>query len=97
MKRVLLVCNSVLTREVLVGPLTDRGYEVLSVEDTWEAVGVCGRHEVDLLVIELDWPGDDGWTGWELINGALEAEPRLPVVLLTGRGGLPERRERSGG
>ncbi len=29
MKRVLLVTNSVLTREVLVGPLEDRGWDVV--------------------------------------------------------------------
>jgi CheY-like chemotaxis protein len=90
MNKVLVVSNSVLTREVVAGPLTDRGYEVLSAQDTWEAISLCGRQEVDLLVVDLDWPEDDGWSGWEMIKGALGAEPPLPVLLLTGRGELAE-------
>jgi DNA-binding NtrC family response regulator len=90
MKKVLVVSNSMLTREVLLGPLTERGFEVLSAEDTWEAISLFGRQEVDLLVVDLDWPEDDGWSGWELIKGARGAEPPLPILLLTGRGELAE-------
>ena len=62
-KRVLLVTNSVLTREILAGPLEDRGWEVVIAKDTWEAVGECGGRAVDLLLMDLDWPGDSGWSG----------------------------------
>ena len=84
-KRVLLLTNSVLTREVLVGPLGEHGYEVLLAEDPWEAIGACRGKGVDLLLVDLDWSEDGGWNGWELIRGALGARPSLPVVLITGR------------
>ena len=39
-KTVLLVTNSVLTREVLVGPLGEHGYGVVVVDGIQEAAGV---------------------------------------------------------
>jgi CheY-like chemotaxis protein len=96
MKRILLVTNSALTREVMIGPLEDRGWEVTMDESTCEAVGASRGQAVDLVLIDLDWPGDSGWSGWELIKGARATEPSVPVVLITGRGELAEAARAAG-
>lgn len=97
MKRtVLVVTNSALTREVLVEPLEDHGCEVLVAEDTWEAVGMCAGHGVDVVVMDLDWPGDESWDGWEMIKGTLGAKRRLPIVIITGRLDLKEAARAAG-
>jgi two-component system, NtrC family, nitrogen regulation response regulator NtrX len=83
-KRLLLVTSSELTREVLVHALRDHRYEVVVVDDTWEAVGACAGRKMDLILVDLDWPGDSDWSGWELIKGAKVAEPSLPILLITG-------------
>jgi DNA-binding NtrC family response regulator len=89
-KTVLLVTNSVLTREVLTEAFDAQGYDVLLTEDTWDAVGCCGESEVDVLLMDLDWPGDRAWEGWELIEGALGVKPGLPIIIITGRADLIE-------
>jgi len=72
-----------LTREALVGPLKEHGHEVLVADDSWEAIGFCGATTVDLVLIDLDWSGDDGLSGWEFIKGALAARPLLPIIIIT--------------
>lgn len=89
-KTVLLVTNSVLTREVLVGPLGEHGYAVVVKDGIREATGVCGGKRPDLLLVDLDWPHDAGWMGWGLIRGAFKAVPPLPVVIITGRADVAE-------
>jgi DNA-binding NtrC family response regulator len=86
--KLLLVSSDLLTREVLVGPLEDRGFEVVVKRDCLEAIRECGTRRVGLVLIDLDWSANEDWIGWALIKGALKAIPRLPIVVLTGRSDL---------
>jgi DNA-binding NtrC family response regulator len=95
-KRVLLVTSRVFTREVLIGPLEEHGYEMLLAEDVWEAVPACGEKWLDLLLMDWDCPGDGGWNCWELIKGLLAARPGLPTIIITGRLDLVEAARAAG-
>ena len=67
-KAVLLATNSLLTREVPVGSLEERGYAVVVEWGIREAAGACSGNRPDLLLVDLDWPEDAGWKGWGLIR-----------------------------
>lgn len=82
---VLLVTNSLLTREALVEPLEDWGHDVLVADDAREAVGLCRGRAVQAVLMDLDSPPDSAWEGWQVIRGALRAKPWLPIVIITGR------------
>jgi CheY-like chemotaxis protein len=82
MKRILIVEDNDLNRDVLSRLLVARGYEVLAAEDGLQALTLAQRHQPDLILMDLGLPGIDGW---ECVR-RLRSDPSTratPVVALT--------------
>jgi signal transduction histidine kinase/CheY-like chemotaxis protein len=84
-RRVLLVDDEPVVREVLAGQLADEGFEVAEAADGAAALALIERGgPFDLLVTDLAMPGQDGVA---LIREAQRRCPGLPAILLTGYAG----------
>jgi PAS domain S-box-containing protein len=83
--RVLLVDDEKVIRDVLMGELSDRGFEVIEAENGGAALALLETGApVELIVTDLAMPGIDGVA---LIHAAQERNGRLPAILLTGYAG----------
>jgi PAS domain S-box-containing protein len=84
-RRVLVVDDEDLVREVLVASLEEAGFAVLAAGNGAEALALLEAEEpVDALVTDLSMPGMGGLA---LIREAQVRRPGLPAVLLTGYAG----------
>jgi CheY-like chemotaxis protein len=81
-------------RETIAGVLTDRGFETLQAADGEEALDIVSRHEVHLLLLDMQMPR---LTGLETIERLREQPPTtwqpagfsssiiaLPWILISG-------------
>ncbi|MFC0386006.1 ATP-binding protein [Muricoccus vinaceus] len=84
-RRVLVVDDEPIVREVLVGLLENAGYATLRASDGPRALELLDAGEVvDILVTDLSMPSMGGVA---LIEAAQARHPSLPAVLLTGYAG----------
>jgi two-component system sensor histidine kinase and response regulator WspE len=90
-RRILVVDDSPLTRELISALLEAVGYDILSAADGAEALHVLAITQVDLVVTDLEMPGLDGLELTRQIKGH-ETLNRLPVIILTTRGGEEDRK-----
>ena len=72
-------------RDSAVEWLSLSGFEVLSAASATDAIAVLGGRRFDALVTDIRMPGMDGMA---LLDAARADNPDLPVVLLTGHGGV---------
>jgi len=79
-KRILLVEDEFLLRQVIAEELTDAGYEVVEAGDGASAMAAVA--DVDLLFTDIRLPG--GVDGWSIAERARELRPGLPVIYATG-------------
>ncbi len=81
-KKILLVDDDPAIRKMLGILLTGEGYQVLLAIDGSESIQVVRAAEVDLVLLDLNMPGMDGWEAYE----RLAAEnPMLPIIVITAR------------
>ena len=78
----LLVEANGLVRLKLTSALEQEKYEVLWAATVEEAVQVCAQHHIDLLLLDLKQPLNQGWAAFERLRAL---NPALPVVILTER------------
>ncbi|MCP3140649.1 hybrid sensor histidine kinase/response regulator [Pyxidicoccus xibeiensis] len=91
-RRILVVDDSPLTRELISNLLEAVGYDTVMAADGTEALDVLGSHPLlDLVVTDLEMPGLDGLELTRRLKGH-PVHSRLPVVILTTRGGEEDRR-----
>jgi signal transduction histidine kinase/CheY-like chemotaxis protein len=74
--------------------LSDEGHRVRVADDGSKAISILEKHQFDVVITDL---GMRGVTGWDVASAAKRAEPKLPVIMLTGwvdsvRGKESERR-----
>ena len=81
-KRVLVADDDSAVRESLKKLLESAGYEVSTAADGDEAEAKIAAEPVDLLILDLSLPKQDGWNVFGL---ATALRPLLPIVILTGR------------
>lgn len=82
--RVLLVDDSLVTREMVRRLLEEGGIEVIPAVDAADALDRLGRQEIDCLVTDVEMPGMDGMA----LTRHVRANPHtshIPVVMLTTR------------
>lgn len=85
MRRVLLVEDELLVREVASEDLGDEGFEVVAASDGDEALGILREHtDFDLLFTDIRMPGNTD--GWDLAREAKQLIPDLRVIYATGFG-----------
>jgi diguanylate cyclase len=85
MKTVLIVDDEMFMRRLLEKSLERCGARLLTAASGDEALALMAAQPVDLLVIDINMPGRDGYA----TVAALRVDPRyagLPVILLTGGG-----------
>ncbi|MBJ6761909.1 response regulator [Myxococcaceae bacterium JPH2] len=89
-RRILVVDDSPLTRELLSNLLDAVGYDTRVAADGAEALALLGQESVDLVLTDLEMPGVDGLELTRQLKGHF-LHARLPVVILTTRGGEEDR------
>lgn len=90
-RKVLVVDDSPLTRELLVSLLESVGYQVIQAVDGGQAVDVLGREAVDIVVTDLEMPRVDGLELTRRLKSHATFRS-LPVVIVTTRGSEADRR-----
>lgn len=90
-RRILVVDDSPLTRELISSLLEAVGYEIVNAADGAEAFERLGKEAVDMVVTDLEMPRVDGLE----LTRRLKGHPTLrslPVVIITTRGSEADRR-----
>ncbi len=82
--RVLFVDDDPAAARLYKSYLTADGHEVMVAESGIEAVEATEREKFDVVIMDLNMPGLDGWMSMSLIKAR---RPKLPVVVLTGEVG----------
>lgn len=84
-RRILVVEDTPVSREIAVRFLEREGHDVLSAADGREALGILAREEVDIVLMDCQMPGVDGFEATRILRAReLEARlPHLPVVAVT--------------
>ena len=70
-------------RELLCDYLADAGYNVLEAADGEQMRAQMARHTVDLVVLDLMLPGEDGLTACRRLRAA---NNQIPIIMLTAKG-----------
>lgn len=78
---VLAIDDDPSVRQLITDYLTDNDIQVTSVGSGREIAGVMARHTIDLLILDLKLPGEDGMQ----IARGLRSESDVPIIILTGR------------
>ena len=86
-RRVLVVDDEPMVREVVSAYLTREGYEVTEAGDGRAALDAIAGAEPDLVVLDVMLPRVDGFS----VLSALRKHSKVPVILLTARTEEPDR------
>jgi DNA-binding response OmpR family regulator len=78
---VLVVDDDPSVRQMIADYLSDNDIEVTAIASGKEIAGVIARDTIDLLILDLKLPGEDGMQ----IARSLRTESDIPIVMLTGR------------
>lgn len=81
-EKILLVDDEPAIRHVLTRLLSGEGYDVLSATNGVEALEIATRADFDLVLLDLNMPGMDGWDAFEKLTSQ---HPMLPVIIITAR------------
>jgi CheY-like chemotaxis protein len=82
MKRILIVEDNDLNRDVLSRRLMSRGYDVVQAADGHECLALAGDTQPDLILMDLGMPEVDGWE----CTRRLKSDPAtsaIPIIALT--------------
>jgi len=86
MKRVLIADDNALNRTLVSTYLKREGYRVSLAEDGLKAVEVALADVPDMILMDLEMPGIDGWEAARRIK-ADPATSAIPIVALTSHTG----------
>jgi two-component system, chemotaxis family, sensor kinase CheA len=87
-RRVLVVDDSPIVRDLLSELLSSVGLEVRTAGDGAAALQTLADHPVDLIVCDVEMPVMDGF---ELLRRLRDRADRVPVVMVTTRGSVSDR------
>jgi DNA-binding NtrC family response regulator len=80
-KRILLADDDQSVRKALKKVLEEADYEILEAIDGEDAERRFTSEPIDLLLLDLDLPKQNGWNVFGLINSQ---NPLLPIVIISG-------------
>lgn len=78
---VLVVEDDVVTRSKLVGYFQKEGYQVSEAEDGQQMRGILAEKEIDLIMLDVNLPGEDGL----MLTRELRSQSTIGIILVTGR------------
>jgi two-component system phosphate regulon response regulator OmpR len=83
-----MVDDDVRMRELLQRYLTEQGFNIETVADSAEMDAVLAKEHIDLLVLDLMLPGEDGLAICRRLRSAGSV---MPIIMLTARGDEVDR------
>src|SRR3974377_1520119 len=92
-EKVLVVDDEKSIREALSKGLRAENDEVVRAESGKDAMERYGAGRIDLLLLDLNLPGGNGWATLEWLA---RVNPLLPVVIIPGRANQRELAEKTG-
>lgn len=84
--RILIVDDEVELKHALCETLAEEGFETTGASDAAEGLALLEKRDFDLMLTDLMMPG---LNGVELLRKALEIEPTLVGIIMTGQGTIP--------
>lgn len=93
MKKILLIEDNEMNREMLARRLQKRGFEMLLAEDGLIGVDQARKNKPDLILMDMSLPNLDGWEA----SRQLKADPAtvgIPIIALTAHA-MAEDREKA--
>jgi len=84
-KRILVVDDSVLVREMYRAQLEEGGYEVLTASDGIEAINTAFTSLPDLILLDIHMPKINGYQVCRLLKDH-PATKDIPIIIMTGQG-----------
>ena len=81
-KRVLVVEDQEDNRRIIRDLLTSNGYELIEAEDGVEGVAAAAREKPDLILMDIQLPGLDGYEATRRIKAIPELK-KTPVIAVT--------------
>jgi CheY-like chemotaxis protein len=90
MKRILIVEDNELNRDVLSRRLLRRGFQVLLAADGLDALTIAHDAEPDLILLDLGMPTIDGWECARRLKKD-RATWTIPIIALTAHAMLGDR------
>jgi two-component system, cell cycle response regulator DivK len=82
MKKILLIEDNELNRDMLSRRLQKRGYEVVMAADGETGVAMAQAAAPGLILMDVSLPGIDGWEATRRLRAAPETR-HIPIVALT--------------
>ena len=90
MKRILIVEDNEMNRDVLSRRLVRRGYDVLLATDGAHGLAMAAMHGPDLILMDLGLPEIDGWECTRRLK-ADDTTKHIPVIALTAHAMVGDR------
>jgi len=79
---ILLVDDDPGIRKILFRLLVGEDFQVVTAANGSEAIDVVHGHKPDLVLLDLNMPGKDGWETFAQLSAE---NPLLPIILITAR------------
>ena len=91
MRKILIADDEPYILNILDFSLGAEGYTVVQAVDGQAALSLAGQHEPDLIILDVMMPGIDGYEACKRLKEDPQTKS-IPVVLLTARNSLEDRR-----
>jgi CheY-like chemotaxis protein len=82
MKRILIVEDNEMNRDMLSRRLTRRGYEILIAIDGRDGIEKARTQQPDLVLMDMSLPEIDGWEAARQLKADAETK-NIPIIALT--------------
>jgi two-component system, cell cycle response regulator DivK len=81
-KRILIVEDTEDNRQIIRDLMTSAGYELIEAVDGIEGVAAAEREKPDLILMDIQLPGIDGYEATRRIR-AIPAIAKVPIIAVT--------------
>ena len=81
-KRILVVEDTEDNRQIIRDLMTSAGYELIEAVDGIEGVAAADREKPDLILMDIQLPGIDGYEATRRIRG-IPALAKVPIIAVT--------------
>jgi CheY-like chemotaxis protein len=89
--RILVVDDEADAREVVAAALERCGAQVMVAASTEEALGILNRERSDVLVADIEMPGEDGYSLIRKVRALADSRGQTPAVALTAYASASDR------